>query len=88
MKFEFDANKSTTNAEKHGISFVEAQAIWADGRSIDLDSMVSGEQRRLAVGMVGRHLWTAVWTMRGDAVRIISVRRARKDELEKWLEGQ
>ncbi len=88
MKFEFDPNKSATNAEKHGISFVEAQAIWADGRSIDLASTVTGEPRRLAVGLVGTQLWTAVWTLRGDAVRIISVRRSRKDEVQKWLDGQ
>ncbi len=88
MKFEFDPNKSATNAEKHGISFVEAQAIWADERSIDLASTVTGEPRRLAVGLVGTQLWTAVWTLRGDAVRIISVRRSRKDEVQKWLDGQ
>ena len=88
MEFEFDTGKSAANKEKHGIDFVEAQGIWADGRSLDLEAVSSGEPRRLAIGLIGTRHWTAVWTLRGDAIRIISVRRARKDEVLKWLDGQ
>ena len=88
MQFEFDPDKGVSNAEKHGISFVEAQAIWADERSIDLVVTSSGGARHLAVGVIGRRHWTAVWTRRGDSIRIILVRRSRKDEVQKWLDGQ
>jgi len=30
MKFEFDINKSNQNKEKHGIDFIEAQALWEE----------------------------------------------------------
>ena len=88
MEFEFDPAKSATNREKHGLNFVQAQEIWADERSIDLVSLSLGEPRRLAVGLIGSRHWTAIWTPRGKNIRIISVRRSRKDEVQKWLDGQ
>jgi uncharacterized protein len=88
MEFEFDSAKSAANKEKHGVDFVEAQGIWADDRSLDLEATSSGEPRRLAIGLIGKRHWTAVWTRRGDNIRIISVRRARKEEVQKWLDGQ
>ncbi|MES2338901.1 MAG: BrnT family toxin [Pseudomonadota bacterium] len=79
--FEFDPAKSAANKAKHGIDFVEAQALW-DGpvllklATVDYD----GETRELFVGTIaGRH-WTAVVTRRGGSIRIISVRRARRSE--------
>ena len=86
MEFEYDSAKSAANKEKHGIDFVEAQEIWADERSIDLATLALGEPRRLAAGLIGSRHWTAVWIMRGDSIRIISVRRSRKDEVQKWLD--
>lgn len=88
MEFEFDNAKSAANKEKHGIDFVEAQGIWADECALDLEAMSSGEPRRLAIGLIGTRHWTAVWTMRALTIRIISVRRSRKDEVLKWLDGQ
>ena len=88
MEFEFDPDKSAANKEKHGIDFVEAQGIWADNHSLDLEAMSSGEPRRLAIGVIGTRHWTAVWTLRAGTIRIISVRRSRKDEVQKWLDGQ
>ena len=88
MEFEFDPTKSAANKEKHGIDFVEAQGIWADDRSLNLAAMSSGEPRRLAIGLIDTRHWTAVWTLRGGNIRIISVRRSRKDEVQKWLDGQ
>ena len=89
MRFEFDATKSASNKEKHGIDFVEAQALWLDGEWAESLSQAehAGEPRFLAVGRIdGRH-WTAICTLRGAAVRIISVRRARKEEIA-FYEGR
>jgi uncharacterized protein len=88
MEFEFDPDKSAANKEKHSIDFGEAQGIWADDRSLDLEAMSTGEPRRLAIGLIGTRHWTAVWTLRGGTIRIISVRRSKKDEVQKWLDGQ
>ncbi|NEY91197.1 BrnT family toxin [Tabrizicola oligotrophica] len=81
MEFEFDPAKSASNKEKHGIDFVEAQALWLDGGLVVAPIVSEGEPRFLLIGRIeGKH-WSAVCTRRGEAVRIISVRRARKTEV-------
>lgn len=82
MSFEYDPEKSRSNKAKHGIDFDEAQALWQDERLIEAPARTDDEPRYLAVGMIdGRH-WAAVCVRRGDSVRIISVRRAREQEIE------
>jgi uncharacterized DUF497 family protein len=81
MEFEFDPAKSAANKDKHGIDFVEAQALWMDGDLVDASVVSRGEQRYLVIGRIDGKHWTAVCTLRGGAVRIISVRRARKTEV-------
>ena len=81
MEFEFDPVKSVANKAKHGIDFVEAQALWLDEGLVDASVVSRGEPRYLVIARIeGKH-WTAVCTLRGKAVRIISVRRARKMEV-------
>ncbi len=80
--FEFDPDKSAANATKHGIDFVDAQALWQDEERIVIGSTQRhfGEDRQLVIGRIGDRLWTAIVTERGTATRIISVRRAREYE--------
>ena len=80
MDFEFDPAKSAWNKDKHGIDFEEAKALWLDDKRIELPSRYDTEPRRLAIGMIGGKLWSAIFTMRDDRVRLISVRRARRSE--------
>jgi uncharacterized protein len=80
MEFEFDAEKSASNRDKHGIDFVEAQALWDDRWLYSHPVAVNDEIRYIVTGMLGQKLWTAIMTIRGDRIRIISVRRARQDE--------
>lgn len=79
MQFEFDPAKSEANQKKHGISFETALALW-NGKLVVLDSKKKGEPRKLAVGRIGMRLWTAIFTERGYAIRLISVRRSRDEE--------
>lgn len=81
MKFEFDPAKSLANREKHGIDFVEAQMLWLDVKRSEFEAQRLEEQRFGLIGHVGDRLWTAIFTMRGDSVRIISVRRSRPNEV-------
>jgi uncharacterized DUF497 family protein len=79
--FEFDPATSDANRIKHGIDFVEAQALWNDDdrtalRVVDYD----GETRHLFVGTIAGRRSTAVVTRRDSHVRIISVRRSRPSE--------
>lgn len=78
--FEFDAAKSAANKEKRGIDFVEAQRLWADDNLLIVPTRFVGEDRCYAIGRIGERVWTAVITIREDAVRIISVGRSRDDE--------
>ena len=80
MQFELDPAKSTANKKKHGIDFVEAQALWYDERRLDIDASHLQEARRITVGRIGNTFWTGVYTMRAGVVRIISVRHARLAE--------
>jgi uncharacterized DUF497 family protein len=79
--FEFDPKKSESNLEKHGIDFVEAQAIWQDPNFIEIKVKSEDEPRYLVVGMIGGRHWSAIITYRSEKVRIISVRRSRDSEV-------
>ena len=86
MEFEFDPAKSASNKVKHGIDFVEAQALWTDDGLVEAPVPSKGELRFLAIGLLSGRYWTAVCTFRGNTVRIISARRARKEEIS-YYEG-
>jgi uncharacterized protein len=82
MIFEFDSKKSAGNKQKHGLDFDEAQALWNDPDFVEIPVQTIDEPRFLVIGMIeGKH-WSGVITYRGDKVRIISVRRSRKEEVE------
>jgi hypothetical protein len=82
MEFEFDPTKSDVNRTKHGIDFYEAQALWDDSDLIEIPVSASDEQRFLVIGKISEKHWSGVITYRSDKVRIISVRRSRKEEVE------
>jgi hypothetical protein len=82
MEFEFDPEKSRGNKKKHGIDFYQAQALWDDFDFIEIPAKTSDEPRFLVIGKIsGRH-WSAVITYRNETIRIISVRRSRKEEVD------
>ncbi len=81
MEFEFDSRKSEANKRKHGIDFVAAQALWDDPHVIEIPARTTDESRVLVVGKIERSHWSAVVTERGGRIRLISVRRARKEEV-------
>ena len=82
MIFEFDQNKSKSNLEKHGINFVETQELWTDINRLEIPAKVTDELRYLVIGKIGQKCYSAVITYRKENIRIISVRRARKEEVE------
>jgi uncharacterized DUF497 family protein len=81
MDFEFDPDKSDPNQRKHGINFTEAQALWEDSMLIEVPARTADEARWLVIGQLAGKHWSAVVTYREQRVRIISVRRARKEEV-------
>ena len=87
MVFEFDPAKSVLNRAKHGIDFVAAQELWRDPFLLEVPARTTGEPRNLVVGRIGDRHWAAIITVRSGKVRIISVRRARKEEVTRY-EGE
>ena len=84
MSFEFDPAKSAANLAKHGIDFEAAQALWLDDDAFEIDARSTTEPRKALIGMIeGKH-WIAFFTPRGEAIRIISVRRARENEVQAY----
>ena len=83
MKFEYDSAKSAANKIKHGLTFEEAKALWEDDNLLEVPVLRTGEPRFLVIGMIEGKVWTGVIN-RGEAVRIISVRRSRKEEVEHY----
>jgi len=81
MRFEFDEDKSRRNRIKHGIDFIEAQVLWLDDQMLEVPARTEDEPRGLVIGTIGHVHWSAVITYRGDAIRIISVRRSRGEEV-------
>ena len=79
--FEFDVQKSTSNLEKHGIDFYKSVEIWNDKNSLIFKSRSFGESRWIVIGKLSNKLWVGVFTYRKSKIRIISVRRARKKEV-------
>ena len=84
MGFEFDVNKSEGNKKKHGIDFYEAQGLWDDPERIEIPLVTSDEKRLLVIGKIADKYWSAIITYRSDNIRIISVRRSRKGEVESY----
>ena len=87
MIFEFDPAKSALNKDKHGIDFDEAQELWADPALLEAVAKTIGEHRFVAIGKIGVKHWAAIYTLRGLAVGVISVRRARSEEIDHYENG-
>ena len=81
MDFEFDQNKSDTNRKKHGIDFAETQAMWEDPDLIEIAAKTTDEPRFLVIGKIKEVFWSGIITYREEKIRIISVRRSRKEEV-------
>jgi uncharacterized protein len=82
FEFEFDEHKSSSNKDKHGIDFIEAQELWNDENGAIFDAKSEDENRYALVSRLNDKVWVTIFTMRGEKVRLISVRRARKEEVE------
>lgn len=90
MQFEWDNNKERQNQQKHKISFEEAATLWTDPLSLIAPdpSHSSEEERQWIIGESYRgRILVVVYTLRGEKIRIISARRATKQERDNYAEG-
>jgi uncharacterized DUF497 family protein len=87
VDFEWDTAKDRANRKKHGVSFRTAARVFLDPFAIEFeDRDAAGEPRFCAIGLVDGRMLFVAYTMRGDAVRIISARGALPHEKRKYHE--
>jgi uncharacterized DUF497 family protein len=63
---------------------VAGQDLWQDDAAIEAPARTEGEPRFLAVGRIGQTTWAAIITYRRETIRIISIRRARQEEVARY----
>ncbi|WP_299908063.1 BrnT family toxin [uncultured Paracoccus sp.] len=82
-RFEWDEVKRHMTLEKHGIDFIDAIEIF-DLPFLRVTARSETEQREIAIGFVQNMIIAVVFTGRGDVTRIITARRARRNEREAY----
>ena len=85
MKIEFDPAKNAKNILERGIDFelafefdLATAKIWADTRKD------YGEERFIALGYIGERLFSMTFTVRGEVLRVISLRKANSREVKSY----
>jgi uncharacterized DUF497 family protein len=86
IEFEWNDAKDEANQKKHSIGFDEAKDVFEDPQLLIEDSTrpEHGEQRSKAIGRLGHFLIAVIYTRRPGRLRIISARRAKRDERERY----
>ena len=89
MYYDWDKNKRVANIAKHGVDFADADLFdWASAFESQDDRAHYGEERFVAIGLIGKRLHILIYTKRGRAIRLISLRRANKREKEFYEKTQ
>jgi uncharacterized DUF497 family protein len=81
MKVEFDAAKRAGTLEQRGLDMARAGEVLEGATlTIEDDRMDYGETRYITIGFLDERMVVLVWTPRGDARRVISMRKANDRE--------
>lgn len=88
MGFEWDEEKRLKNIKAHNLDFIRAKEIWVNPvLEIPSPQTQHGEERFLAIGQIEEVVITVIYTWRGKNRRLISARKARKNE-KKYYENE
>ena len=85
--FEWEPQKAKSNLKKHGVSIEEASTAFQDTLSLAIDDPLHSidEERVVLIGMSNKNrLLVVVHAERGDNIRIISARKATKEERKNY----
>ena len=86
MKFEWDNKKRKSNIKRHGIDFIDAQIIFAGYTLTIVDDRYDyGEERFITFGILDGRVVSVVHTETVDLIRIISIRKATKNEEKEYF---
>lgn len=90
IRFDWDPGKGASNLRKHGIPLEEAISVFADplARIFDDEDHAPEERREIIIGHSARgRLLLVSFVQRGDVARIISARKATKNERKDYEKG-
>jgi uncharacterized protein len=89
LNFDWDPAKRESNLQKHDIDFARAIVVFKDSQVVDEDSTrpEHGEIRRKAIGRIGNLMLCVIYTDRDGVRRIISARRAKRNEREQYRQS-
>ena len=83
MQYEWDERKNAANKEKHGVDFTLAEEFCWDTALETIDDRADyGETRWIALGLIGDRVHVMIYTFRNDNIRIISLRKANRREVD------
>ena len=87
MTFEWDSGKADANRRKHGVDFADAVGVFEDPYALSRPDPFPAEERSATLGrdLLDR-LIVVVWTWRGEAIRLMSARRATPRERRRYAE--
>ena len=87
MGFEWDARKAANNERKHGVPFSMATKAFRDPNRIEWTDEVRGESRWNTLDLVDGTELFVVYTIRLNAIRLISARKATRHERQVYWHG-
>ena len=87
MKYTFDHRKAALNLAKHGVLFEAAEDFEWEFAMVDV-VLVGQESRLVSTGLLKERVHVLIVTLRGNDVRIISLRRANRKEVERYVASQ
>ena len=88
LRFEWDEAKRLSNLRRHGIDFAELSEVFETAPLTRLDDRYDyGQRRFFTLGLLKGHVVAIVHTWKDDVVRVISARRASRNEEIKYFRG-
>ena len=89
LQIEFDPAKEATNLRVHGVSLAQAEALLEGFTVLQQDERFNyGETRIIAIGEIAGVEFSCVYTRRGEAYRLISLRRASRKERDVYQQAK
>ncbi len=88
VTYSFDPAKAASNKALHGVDFADARDFdWETALVVEDVRRDYGEKRYVALGMIGERVHVMIFSPRGGAVRLISLRKANKREVKRYDEA-
>ena len=85
MKITFDPNKRNKTLEERGLDFLGSEQVFAGKHFTVIDTRFDyGETRYISIGKLDKRMVVVVWTQRGNARHIISMRKANEREQKRY----